>query len=113
MRAIIEESTPEISQKMQELALMEGAFLKHLHVALFTDSRDVRMLTIRQLSRQLIALWVADNDAAVQLLARVLVRITLLLLSDDDDIPAARNARLLTVDRCCPCCRRGNADAEK
>ncbi len=73
MRAIIEESDAETSHRMQELALAEGALLKHLHLALFTQSKDVRMLTNRQLSRHLVMLWITGNDAALELMDRSLV----------------------------------------
>jgi len=43
-----------LSSRVQSLALSEGAILKHLHTALFTQSSDVRMLTHRYLSRQLV-----------------------------------------------------------
>ncbi len=36
-----------MAQKMQELALAEGALPRHLHTALFTSSLDNRLLTHR------------------------------------------------------------------
>src|SRR4051812_32951471 len=48
-----QEADPSTSAKLQELALAEGALLRHLHIALYTQSKDVRMLTNRQLSRHL------------------------------------------------------------
>lgn len=74
MRAIIEESSVEISKQMQTLSLTEGAFLRHLHMALLCVGRDLRVLTNKQLSGHLIALWIADNSAALDLLARCLPR---------------------------------------
>jgi len=47
MKAIIEEGDAEISAKMQDLALAEGALPSHLHTAMFTQSADSRMLTVR------------------------------------------------------------------
>lgn len=73
MRAIIEESTVEISKRMQMLSLTEGAFLRHLHMALLSTGRDLRVLANKQLSGQLLSLWIADNDAALNLLARCFV----------------------------------------
>lgn len=73
MRAIIEESTVETSKQMQTLSLTEGAFLRHLHLALLSVGRDLRVLTNKQLSGHLISLWIADNNAALDLLARCLV----------------------------------------
>ena len=47
MKAIIEEGDAEIAAKMQDLALAEGALPRHLHTAMFTQSTDSRMLTVR------------------------------------------------------------------
>jgi DnaJ homolog subfamily C member 13 len=55
----------------QMLALSEGAILKHLQTAVFTQSSDNRMLTHRTISRQLIELWTADNVAAEELLNNI------------------------------------------
>ncbi|KAL3999076.1 DnaJ domain family protein [Acanthocheilonema viteae] len=74
MRAIIEESTIEISKKMQMLSLTEGAFLVHLHMALLSVGRDLRILANKQLSGHLLSLWIADNNAAADLLSRCLPR---------------------------------------
>lgn len=43
----VQEGDKEIATKMQELALSEGALLRHLHASLFTLSADQRMLTNR------------------------------------------------------------------
>ncbi|CAK5089297.1 unnamed protein product [Meloidogyne enterolobii] len=55
---------------MQMLALTEGAFLKHLEMALLTTSgtKDFRILANKQLSGYLIALWIAENQSAKDLL---------------------------------------------
>ncbi|TKR92925.1 hypothetical protein L596_007484 [Steinernema carpocapsae] len=74
MRAIIEESEKDVSKGMQLLALTEGAFLRHLEMALLATGHDVRFMANRQLSGQLISLWIADNDAAKDLLKRSLPR---------------------------------------
>lgn len=63
---------------MQMLALTEGAFLKHLELALLTTSsssetKDFRLLANKQLSGYLIALWIAENQSAKDLLSRCLV----------------------------------------
>lgn len=47
MKAIIEEAEPEVAAHMQNLALAEGALVRHLHTAMFTESTDNRMLTNR------------------------------------------------------------------
>jgi len=54
MRAMIEEAPEVTMKKMQEMSLSEGAILKHLGTAVFTQSTDNRMLTHRELSRQLV-----------------------------------------------------------
>lgn len=72
MKAIIEEADEDVSKRMQLLALAEGALCKHFHTCLFTYSADNRMLTHRQLSRHLVALWVQNNDVAMELLRSIL-----------------------------------------
>lgn len=47
MKALIEEGEEDVALRMQELALSEGALPKHLHIALFTQSQDGRILTNR------------------------------------------------------------------
>ena len=47
MKSIIEEAEAEDAHSMQELALAEGALVRHLHTAMFTQSADNRMLTHR------------------------------------------------------------------
>uniref|UniRef100_A0AC35U0N7 J domain-containing protein n=1 Tax=Rhabditophanes sp. KR3021 TaxID=114890 RepID=A0AC35U0N7_9BILA len=74
MRAIIEESDQDMSERMQMLSLTEGAFLKHLQLSLLIDGRDLRVLTNRQLSGQLISLWIANNEKAMDLMKRCLPR---------------------------------------
>ena len=54
MKAIIEEGSPETGQKMQLLALAEGALPVHLLSALYIKSSENRLLMQRQLSRHLI-----------------------------------------------------------
>lgn len=73
MKAIIEESTREISKQMQNLSLTEGAFLKYLDLALFSTGKDFRVLANRQLSGQLISLWIAENSVTLDLLKRCIV----------------------------------------
>ena len=51
MKAIIEEASPETAQKMQSLALAEGALPIHLLRALYTKSSDNRLLMHAQLSK--------------------------------------------------------------
>lgn len=80
MKAIIEEGSPETGKKMQMLALAEGAVPIHLVKALYIKSDDNRLLMQRQLSRHLISLWTADNDATTELMQRILVNKTSLFM---------------------------------
>ena len=56
MRAIIEEAPQAVLERMQILALSEGALLKQMHTATFTRSTDQRLLTHRELARQLVSI---------------------------------------------------------
>lgn len=47
MKAIIEEGDAEISGRMQDLSLAEGALPRHLLTAFYTQSTDNRLLTAR------------------------------------------------------------------
>uniref|UniRef100_A0A914BXU0 J domain-containing protein n=1 Tax=Acrobeloides nanus TaxID=290746 RepID=A0A914BXU0_9BILA len=96
MRAIIEESTSEFSRAMQMLSLTEGAFLKHLHMALLSTGRDLRVLTNKQLSGHLIALWIAENSAAMELLRRCIPRGLLDYLDSTEKVPQSERDYLLT-----------------
>lgn len=71
MKAIIEEGEPEISSKMQDMALSEGALARHLHIGLYSPASDGRFLAVQYLSRQLVSLWVAGNEVATELLSRI------------------------------------------
>merc|ERR1712113_925863 len=87
MKAIIEEGDNEIAAKMQDLALAEGALPRHLHTAMFTQSADNRMLANRQLSRQLVALWITGHPTAMSLLRRLVPSGLLSYLDSDEEIP--------------------------
>lgn len=91
MKAIIEEGTNELATRMQELALSEGALPRHLHTSLFTQSIDARMLTMRQLSRSLVALWCTSNPTAIDLLKRVLPNGLCQFLSSSELAPKDRD----------------------
>lgn len=73
MKALIEEGQGTIGREMQDMALKEGALIRHLLNALFVHTNDPRLLTLRQLSRHLITLWVCQNMIAMELLRRILV----------------------------------------
>ncbi|KAL3096073.1 hypothetical protein niasHS_005832 [Heterodera schachtii] len=100
MRAIIEESGRDISRQMQLLALTEGAFLKHLELALLSTGKDLRVLANKQLSGYLVALWIAENQAAKDLLQRCLPRGLIDYLDSNEHVPASAAAEerdLLTI----------------
>ena len=46
MKAIIEEGSSEIAFKMQELALAEGALLRHLRTGLVTPATDSKQVSV-------------------------------------------------------------------
>ncbi|CAD5210525.1 unnamed protein product [Bursaphelenchus xylophilus] len=95
MRAIIEESNRDISKQMQALSLTEGAFLKHLELALLSSGKDLRVLTNKQLSGHLISLWIAENSAAMELLKRCLPRGLLDYFESPDKPPVSEKDLLL------------------
>lgn len=82
MRAIVEEGEPNVAKRMQELALSEGALLRHLLISLYTRDDDKRLLAHRQLSRHLVGLWVTNNDTALNLLIRILVSVDMEMIGN-------------------------------
>lgn len=97
MKAIIEEGSSELSARMQDLALAEGALPRHLHVAMFTQSSDTRMLTMRQLSRNLVSLWCTSNPTAIAMLKRILPNGLLDFLESDEKVPLGRDRDLINT----------------
>ncbi|XP_058807941.1 dnaJ homolog subfamily C member 13 isoform X2 [Phymastichus coffea] len=87
MRAIIEEGAQEVSAKMQELALAEGALPRHLLNSLFTAGTDGRLLTHRQLCRHLVGLWVTGHPTAMALLKRIMPIGLLNYLDSEEKVP--------------------------
>ncbi|KJE90900.1 DnaJ domain-containing protein RME-8 [Capsaspora owczarzaki ATCC 30864] len=98
MKAIIEEGTPEISAKMQQLALAECSLLKHLHTSMFTTSLDTRLLAHRELSRNLVGLWTAENEDAKLLVKRMLPAGLLTYLDSKDPPPKEEIVKLQVKD---------------
>ena len=76
---------------LQVLALSEGALPIHLITALFTDSKDDRMMTNRQLSRHLVSLWSTDNEAAYDLLKRTFPHGLIAYLDSDEKSPQEKD----------------------
>ncbi|KAG0721186.1 DnaJ subfamily C member 13 [Chionoecetes opilio] len=87
LKAVIEEGENDIPMHMQQLALTEGALPHHLYTALFTQTADGRLLTHRQLSRSLVALWAAENNLATELLERTVPSGLLAFLDSKDTVP--------------------------
>lgn len=98
MKAIIEEGDEAMCKKMQALALNEGSLGRHLQTALFTQSADNRLLTHRQLSRHLVALWMVNNQPAFNLLSRIMPAGLLDYLHSEDEVPEKEIDRLNTKD---------------
>ena len=67
---MIEEATAETIEQLRFLALDEGAFLIHIHSALF--STGTRAAANRGLSRRLISLWASEFEPAQRLMRQVL-----------------------------------------
>lgn len=68
MKAIIEEGTPQVASRMQELSLAEGTFLFHLHSSMFPIVSGDKFFPIQILSRKLLSLWTVSNETALSLL---------------------------------------------
>uniref|UniRef100_A0A146KY70 DnaJ subfamily C member 13 n=1 Tax=Lygus hesperus TaxID=30085 RepID=A0A146KY70_LYGHE len=88
MRAIIEEGESEVASHMQELALSESALLRHLLIAFFTSKTDKPRLGQCRISRQLISLWLANNDNGNLLMQKLLPGGLLAFLDSTDTAPA-------------------------
>lgn len=71
IKAIIQEGESNVSKRMQELSLAEGALMKHLHIGLFSQFRDGRTLGVQYLSRHLVALWSIENEETRALFKRM------------------------------------------
>lgn len=80
MKALIEEGQGTIGREMQDMALKEGALIRHLSNAFFLQTNDPRLLTLRQLSRYLVSLWTCQNPVAMELLHRILVSLLFILV---------------------------------
>nr|CAD7426370.1 unnamed protein product [Timema monikensis] len=100
MRAVIEEGEVEVSARMQDLALAEGALPRHLLTALFTQGLDGRLLTHRQLSRHLVGLWVTGHPTTMGLLKRIMPSGLLSYLDSEEAVPSSdlEQERLNTRD---------------
>lgn len=71
IKAIIQEGEPNVSKRMQELSLAEGALMKHLHIGLYSEFKGGETLGVQYLSRHLVALWSISNDEARALYRRM------------------------------------------
>ena len=96
MKALVQEADEDSSKQMQELALSEGALPYHLQTAIYPglsasnsqqSNSNSRMLAKRELSRQLISLWVTDHEEARDLLTRIFPAGLTTFLYSDDDLP--------------------------
>lgn len=70
-KAIIEEGSADNAAHMQDLALSEGALPVHLLRALYTSPTDTRLLPLKYLSQQLLALWCTGHPTTFGLLKRI------------------------------------------
>lgn len=93
IKAIIQEGEPNVSKRMQELSLAEGALMKHLHIGLFSQCRDGRTMSVQYLSRYLVALWSIENEETKDLFRRMFPLGLLNYLESDEKPPES----MLTV----------------
>ncbi|CAB3364063.1 Hypothetical predicted protein [Cloeon dipterum] len=98
MKALVEEGSAEVGAKMQQLALTEGALPRHLHSAFYLTDTEPRIMALRQLSRQLVALWCVNNDEANDLLKRILPHGLLNWLESDEKVVESSEDHLNTRD---------------
>ncbi|OQR69176.1 dnaJsubfamily C member 13-like [Tropilaelaps mercedesae] len=72
MKAIIEEGEPDLAAKMQDLALAEAALPRHLLHALYASGSESRLFALRELSRQLVGLWLTGHPPTMHALKRIM-----------------------------------------
>ena len=69
LEAITRDSSAEQAAEMQRIALKEGAFLKHLHLSLYSDVGDQQIL-----SRRLVAMFADNFEQAIDVLFQMFPR---------------------------------------
>eukprot|EP01052_Picozoa_sp_SAG31_P006402 SAG31_NODE_294_length_18242_cov_28.418949_14_plen_134_part_00 len=69
LEAITRDSPAEQAAMMQRIALKEGAFLKHLHLSLYSDVPDQQML-----SRRLVSMFADNFEQAIDVLFQMFPR---------------------------------------
>ncbi|KAM3180931.1 hypothetical protein ACTXT7_015342 [Hymenolepis weldensis] len=102
MRALIDEASEELVAQLRQMALVEGAILQHISISCFSATNstnaDPRSLVLRQLSRQLIALWTENNAQAQDLLKRIFPEGLLSFLESSDPPPESEKDYLFVRD---------------
>ncbi|VDM22915.1 unnamed protein product [Hydatigera taeniaeformis] len=98
MRALIDEASEELVAQLRQMSLAEGALLQHILIACFANTKDPRNLVLRQLSRQLIALWTENNPQAQDLLKRIFPEGLLSFLESPDSPPTVEKDHLFVRD---------------
>ena len=68
-----QEGEPDLAAKMQDLALAEAALPRHLLDALYASGSESRLFALRELSRQLVGLWLTGHPATMNALKRIMV----------------------------------------
>ena len=69
LAAITRDSTPDQAAEMQRTAMREGAFLKHLYAAIFSEANEGTTL-----SRMLVAMFADNNEEAIDVLRQMFPR---------------------------------------
>lgn len=94
LEAITRDSTAEQAAAMQKIALLEGAFLKHLYTAIFALGQEAR-----QLSRKLVAMFADNNERAIDTLRQTFPRgILYFLMRNSSDASAVAAAEYSTLE---------------
>lgn len=71
---LLQEGESELAAKMQDLALAEAALPRHLLDALYASGSESRLFALRELSRQLVGLWLTGHPPTMNALKRIMVR---------------------------------------
>ncbi|EAL64322.1 hypothetical protein DDB_G0286293 [Dictyostelium discoideum AX4] len=94
MSVVINEGEEELAKQMQIISVVEGALLRHLHDSLFlkinsnqNNPTNLRNQSKREMSKQLISLWTAENKVCRQLLDRIFPRGLVQFLDSQEEAP--------------------------
>ncbi|EGC29101.1 hypothetical protein DICPUDRAFT_159366 [Dictyostelium purpureum] len=94
MTVVINEGEEDSAKQMQIISVVEGALLRHLHDSLFlrinpaqNNPTNIRNQTKREMSKQLVTLWTAENKVCRALLDRIFPRGLVQYLDSPEEAP--------------------------